>query len=181
VRQKIEGVAKNPPNPAVFFLGLARRGEIDNIVLCRDPTCEGEDWPHTGWKFCDDDSERLRLAFERPDRLPRRIHSRQARRCEQNRSGRSGHPPRLGPSMTQPAPHCSLARRSVSFRRVARARHLCGTTSSPRPTLVRVVTALVPLAVGSLRTCWLDSSMRTRNRSVGPATDGIRKPRLATC
>src|ERR1700719_1540446 len=48
---------------AVLFWRFAGRGEIDSIGLSRDPACEGEDWPHTRWKFCSDDSERLRLVF----------------------------------------------------------------------------------------------------------------------
>ena len=49
---------------AVRFRRLAGRGEIDCIVLCRDPAGEREDRPHAGGEFRGDDSERVGLAFD---------------------------------------------------------------------------------------------------------------------
>jgi hypothetical protein len=58
---------------SIVFGRIAPSRESNDVSLCRDPVCEGEDWLHTGWKFCDDDSERIRIIVGRFRRATFRV------------------------------------------------------------------------------------------------------------
>ena len=63
-RQKFRWSQKILQIGGVFFGCFAGRGEINYIVLSRNPGCEGENWSDTGRIFCGDHAECIGLDFK---------------------------------------------------------------------------------------------------------------------